>query len=183
MQLVATLAVAPGDPQKRPAEVNWTDAERPGAVTFYYRLAAMDQAGNESAPSSVVAGRAYDQSPPPAPVWTRLEWVRLDESGNEHPFMTPVPKGEVWRAAVALRWATPAKSQTFLQRRGDEQVSWRPASGWIQSTEFDPAHGLWLYRFYDTSADSTTSLWYRLKVESLNGNMNGSFDERKLVAP
>jgi hypothetical protein len=70
-----------------------------------------------------------------------------------------------------------------LQRRGNEQSSWRSASGWIQPTEFDAVHGLWTYAFYDTAADSTTSLWYRLKVESLSGNMNASFDERELVVP
>ena len=183
MELVSTQIVEPGDPAGRAPELTWTDAPRPGLVTFYYRIVAGDTTGNLSTPSPLIAGRAYDQAPPAPPLWDRLEWVKLDQHGNEHPFITPVPPGETWRETVALSWTVPTRSQTFLQRRGADQISWRSASGWIQPTRFDTARGLWRYDFYDTTADSSRSVWYRLKVESPSGNMNASFDERELAAP
>jgi len=183
MELVSTQMVEPGDPAARLAQLSWTDTPVPGLVTFYYRMVARDATGNMSSPSPLISCRAYDETPPAPPIWGRLEWVKLDEGGNEHPFITPVPPGETWSAAVALRWTTQTRSRTFLQRRSADQTSWRSASGWIQPTHFDPAQKLWLYVFYDTGADSSGPVWYRLKIESLSGNMNTSFDERELAAP
>ncbi len=62
MTLVHTETVSAGDPAARPAEVGWTDTSVRGLVTLYYRLVAVDDAGNVSTPSPLVQTRAYDAS-------------------------------------------------------------------------------------------------------------------------
>ncbi len=92
MTLVHTAPVGAGPPAERPASVSWTDSPVPGLVDRWYRLVAVDTAGNASAPTAPVRGRAYDQTPPEVPAlvasWTaaappaeaRLAWTATDES-------------------------------------------------------------------------------------------------------
>ncbi len=67
MTLMHTEAVVAGDSTTRPADVSWTDKPLPGEVTFYYRLAAVDDAGNISDPSPPMAARAFDEALPAPP--------------------------------------------------------------------------------------------------------------------
>jgi hypothetical protein len=91
MTSVHTEAVPAGDPAARPAEVFWTDEGRPGLVSFYYRLVAVDNSGNVSEPSPPSSARAFDDSLPEPPeltvVWTntmpsvaRATWAATEET-------------------------------------------------------------------------------------------------------
>ena len=73
MTLVHEVVVPAGDPLARPAELSYVDTPV-GPITFHYRLVAIDSAGNVSAPSAAVTGRAYDESLPVAPV-PAVSWV------------------------------------------------------------------------------------------------------------
>jgi hypothetical protein len=179
MTLVHNEAVAAGDPAARPAEVSWADLAVPGLITFYYRLVAVDDAGNLSAPSPVAAARAFDRSPPPPPTWLRLEWVYLDEQGAEHPIADGVPQGAVWRTAVSAEWQTTERSTTLLQRRNIAGSIWQQASNWLQPS-FDQTANIWKYMTYDTEVVSSAVSVYRLQIESAAGNLGDAFDERQL---
>lgn len=183
MTLVHTEVVSPGDPAARPAEMTWIDQPVHGLVTFHYRIVAVDEADNVSTPSPPVAARAFDYTPPASPIWERIEWVQLDPQGREHPLTSEPPPGETWKQAVALAWTTQEQHHCLVQRRQDDQDYWQRASGWLEPTDFDNARGVWLCNTYDIEADSLTLLWYRLKVESLAGNLNEDFDERQLSRP
>ena len=61
--------VAAGPPSGRPSEFMWTDASVVPNQTYVYRITAVDNAGNESSPSSPAHGRAYREVPPDAPAW------------------------------------------------------------------------------------------------------------------
>lgn len=61
-------------PTARPAEVVWVDESMPGLITFYYRIVAVDEAGNSSEPSRNLVARAFDESMPVPPVPT-VTWV------------------------------------------------------------------------------------------------------------
>jgi fibronectin type 3 domain-containing protein len=47
-------------------QVSYRDATAEQGVTYYYRVTALDAAGNESARSGAVSGRRRDDTPPPA---------------------------------------------------------------------------------------------------------------------
>ncbi len=58
----------------RQAEVEWTDNPDTVLKTFYYGVVSVDETGNLSKPSAIVAGRAFDESLPQIPelsvTWT-----------------------------------------------------------------------------------------------------------------
>ena len=72
MDLVHTELVPVGVLAERPTAVSWTDTTEQGITTLYYRVVALDEAGNVSTPSKPVAGRAYDYGPPAEPTWGAL---------------------------------------------------------------------------------------------------------------
>lgn len=131
MKLVQTVAVPAGDPDARPAAVEWTDTPLPGLVGFRYRIVAVDTAGNASEPTAAVVGRAFDESLPEVPPLTlswqgsgadrraRLEWTSPDESLIQR---RPAGSGQWidlvrWRAAgthsVTDRFSRPDVDQQY----------------------------------------------------------------------
>jgi hypothetical protein len=79
MDRVHEVNVLPGIPAARPAEVVWLDDTVLGLVTYYYRLVAVDSAGNQSVAAAAIAARAYDTALPDVPV-LEMEWVEI--AGN-----------------------------------------------------------------------------------------------------
>ncbi len=178
MEEVHVLAVLPGDPAARPASNEWTDSVL-GGVTFYYRLAAFDDAGNQSDPSRVFAGRAYDYGPPADPAWVRAEWVRLDAAGNEHAFTDATP-GLV--PAVALTLRTPQSDINLIVQR-QENGTWKSATTWTKASAQDPTTQEWLYTAYDKNADLAAAQTYRPRLMSSAGVELVSENTRNVPVP
>ncbi len=150
MTLVHTEGVASGDPVDRPAEVTWTDQPIPGLVNFYYRVVAVDEAGNMSMPSSVVQARAYDDLRPAPPVWNAAV-------------------ADALTSAVTLSWtASDAYVRCLLQRRHIEETTWSNASGWLPRGT---------YTYTDMERAPGQQYIYRLRVMDTFGRLNRDFNE------
>lgn len=141
MALVHTESVPSGDPAKRRAEVEWTDRPVAGLVTLYYRLVAMDDTGNVSAPSILAAARAFDEELPVPPPLT-VTWVDI---GNG-----------VMRAQAT--WTS--TEDTLLQRRKSGGAWWTSLEDW-----FLPG----LHTVVDNATDAAQSYDYRLRVRKTTG--------------
>ena len=141
MQHVHTEAVPAGAPAARPAESVWTDQPVRGLTTFYYRLAAVDSAGNVSRPSAAVAARAFDETFPVAPVLTMV-WTDVG--------------GGVMRARA--RWES--RDETLLQRRVAGRGLWTTLNGWRAAGPHD---------VIDEKSASTQTYEYRVRVRKDTG--------------
>lgn len=110
MTLVHTVAVPAGEPEDRPAENSWVDDGIPALRWIYYRMTAVDVAGNESAPNDAVTARAYDESLPPVPALA-----------------------VAWEVAPAndarAQWT--ATTETRLERRAATELMWENATDWL----------------------------------------------------
>jgi hypothetical protein len=179
MDLVRTEPVPVGDPAARPTAVSWSDAGVPGLVTFYYRLAAVDDAGNVSTPSNPLAGRAYDYGPPAEPSWIRAEWVKLDANGDELAFSETAP-GLVPAIAFLLR-TTQANVTALIQKQVDG--GWQNATAWIRDPALDAASGEWVFAAYDRRADPSVENVYRAKLISSAGVVLESATTRTVPMP
>jgi hypothetical protein len=111
MTLVHTEVVSPGEPDTRPAEVEWSDPV-PGLVNFSYRMVAVDEARNVSQPSSSMMGRAFDESPPVPSVPTAA-WVEVDG-----------------RLQAQITWES--TNESLLQYRQTDG-SWLDLTSWLPS--------------------------------------------------
>jgi hypothetical protein len=126
MTLAGTVPVVAGDPDLRPAEVAWTDTGRVGGQTTWYRVVAVDRAGNASAPSEGRAGTAVDTVPPAAPTWLEATWVVLGANGAERPWPAAGP-GAQERAALKLVFASEVSQARFtVTRQARGERAWRP---------------------------------------------------------
>lgn len=178
MTLAHTEAVPPGDPAARPAEVTWVDAPAPGLKKYYYRLCAVDDAGNRSEPSRVVVGQAYDYGLPDEPVWLRSEWVRLDEAGREHPW-EEVEENLV--PSVALSFTTSQENVSALVERYDG--SWRGITQWMRAAAYDETGQVWRFTFYDRTAEPTQAQQYRITLLTTAGVSLVSGPAREVPTP
>jgi len=149
MTLVHTEPVAPADIVTPPAEVVFTDTGVAGLVTYYYRLAAGDTAGNLSVPSPYVAGRAFDDSRPAPPTWEASE---VDGTTG----------------VITLHWSSPILDLTCLVQRSRAGAAvWTNLSGWL-------ARGVYTYADATRAAGETYD--YRLRVMDARGRLNNSFN-------
>jgi hypothetical protein len=178
MKLVHTEAVQQGDPANRPAEVTWTDTRIPALTTFFYRLAAVDDSGNVSMPSSYFAGQAYDYSPPIEPTWERSEWVKLDSAGNIHPWNDMM--GELVEAVALVFTTSQANVSALIERQNG---IWRSATPWVRKPDFDKASKVWRFTFYDRNARPTEPQHYRARLMSSAGVILESVTERLVEVP
>jgi hypothetical protein len=139
MARIGTIAVSAGDPTARPASVTWSDDPVPGLVNFYYAVRAIDDAGNESGPSRVGIGRAFDESLP-----------------------VPPPLAATWSAAAppaAARLVWTSDDDTRVERRVLESLQWDPVGGWRPPGAHDETMPL----------DATLSWRLRLRVRKNTG--------------
>jgi len=150
MTLVHTQPVPPGDPSSRQAEVVWLDTPVPGLTTFYYRLAAVDDAGNVSPASAVVTGRAFDDSRPDPPTWNP-------------------PGADPTSNAILLSWSSEVLDlRCMVQRRTAVENSWKNLSGWLERS---------LYSYEDHDRITGRTHIYRLRVMDSGGKSNRTFNE------
>ena len=150
MTLVGTEIAPPGDPSSRPAEVIWTDAPVPGLVAFYYRLVAVDAAGNVSTPSATVTGRAFDDARPAPPSWNPTT------SGT-----TP--------DEITLSWSSPTSIlRCMVQRRRAGATLWENASSWLPRGS---------YTYVDKGRNPSAKYNYRLRGMDAAGKINNTYDE------
>ena len=145
MTLVDTELVPFWNPSTRPAEVIWSDPAVSGLVTFYYRVVAVDDAGNVSEPTSPVSGRAFDDGRPDSPTW---EASKLDISSG----------------ALSLHWSSPIADLTCLvQRSSTGSSEWKNLSGWLKRG---------IYTYIDSGRNSGEVYDYRLRVLDPSGRQN-----------
>lgn len=167
MTLVHTGVVSAGDPSSRPAEVIWIHYDLLGGSRSYYRIVAVDQAGNISAPSEVFSAIAVDTRIPEPPGWLQSTWVVLRDADNGE---------EVWpadgiivagkRSALRLVWGSEVGSPTFLvtrRSRGDQ--SWRPIAAAADCREIAPTQ----FMIYDENISPMGNYSYRIRVTSVTG--------------
>lgn len=183
MDLVHTVPVAAGDPAARPARLSWTDSPVPGLRDLWYRVVAVNgidadprgRGGKVSAPSPAMRTRAFDLTPPAAPAFTSVAWVRVDPLGTVHAWSEPVPVGEDWLPAVRLGWAAvPADVKLIVQIKSESDTGFNPVSGWLP-----PGTTTYLHRNTRTFEAHT----YRLKVVSGAGNASAVYQPATLAVP
>jgi hypothetical protein len=156
----------------------WTD-KVPGLTTFYYRIVTVDEAGNASVPSEVVAARAYDHGPPTEPAWERAAWVRLDAAGKEQAWSA---SGAGLEPGVALVLTTPqARVSLLVQRKEGDR--WQSVTPWLREPEYDANMEVWRFCAYDRSADPGQAQVYRLKLISPAGKIVELKTEHELARP
>ncbi len=153
MTPVHTEPVPGGEPAARPAELEWVDAAV-GRALHYYRVVAVDSAGNLSAPSAAASGRAYDQRPPDPPAWVSAAW---NGAGT----------------AIELRWSPPAPDLQTIVQRNDFGL-WRPVSPWLPQGSDS---------FANSTAGPGRVQRYRLRVRNEAGNVNIVYLEAAIEPP
>jgi predicted phage tail protein len=140
----ATLLAAAGDQR-----LTWSDAGLGAGRSYYYRLVAVDLAGNASDLSDPVSGRAVDQTPPPAPLWASSDAI----------VQVPPPTGPL----VRLSWqATPAEPTIRVQVQRQQvggSPAWASVSDWLAQSTWD-----------DRTAQPGASYRYRLRAMDALGN-------------
>ena len=132
-------------PATRPVRFGWTDFPVPPRATQWYRVSAVDGAGNVSVPTAAVAARAFRSTPPAPPVWAAAAW---NATGT----------------AAHLEWTLPETGQQpMVQRRRDGDPGWVAVSGWLaaDTTVFD-----------DPAPDAATGHYYRLLVRDATGGVS-----------
>lgn len=151
---------------KMMAEINvgtetYTD-DVAGLTDYWYRLTAVDTSGNESVPTSKRKGRAYDQSPPEAPVWSSL---KRSDDGTE----------------IILCWTSAEELECFIKRRESGSPIYRSISGWISVGIFDEAQGVWTHAYTDAiEIDKEATYVYFITVRNASGNTNESEESSEI---
>jgi hypothetical protein len=140
----ATMLTVAGDTRLR-----WTDTGLRGARDYFYRLVAVDLAGNASRLSDPVGGRAIDTTPPAAVQWNTtnpIVWAPNAE-GRDVPHLTwqPLPNEPDVRFQV--------------QRQQVGSAAWLAVSGWLSDVTY-----------VDNSAQEGVSYRYRLRAMDALGN-------------
>ncbi|MFC6954753.1 hypothetical protein [Halorubellus litoreus] len=114
----------------RPSSVSITDTGVDVARTYYYRVVAVDEAGNVSDSSKRCAGQAYATSPPPEPTWDRAEWVAIEADGTVHDWASAPATAE---PAIELAWSLQSPGSqppaVLLQQASDSGL-WQTLSSW-----------------------------------------------------
>lgn len=150
LMTLVSIQVVEAPPESRPAEAEWADSPVPGLMTFYYRLVAVDDAGNVSAPSAVAAGRAFDDLRPDPPTWNP-------------PAVGTTPD------EIVLSWSSAISDlQCLVQRRLADTTFWENISNWLPRGA---------YSFSDNDRIRQISYAYRLRVMDNTGRTNNTYNE------
>jgi hypothetical protein len=88
----------------------YTDTAVADGVTYYYVVAAVDVAGNESDPSAEVA--VEDIAPAPTPTWTPTATPTLEPTSTTEPAATPSPTPTVTFTPTPMLTSTPTPTPT-----------------------------------------------------------------------
>lgn len=145
------------------------------AGAYYYRIVALRESvigeqadGSDqtlelpSPPTKSIAVKVFDNSPPEPPEWERVEWIKLDDEGNEHSWEEEV---ENYKPAVVLEWAMDhPKFSCLIQRREQGETFWKSISSWLKGQN----------RFIDEGVHSNTGYQYQIKVKNKMGFIENS---------
>jgi hypothetical protein len=148
MSLVRTESIVPGDPSARPAELAWIDRSVPAGTSFYYRLTARDDAGNESPASTPKMARAYRVGPPDAPY--SFAATRVTQGGSSF---------------VRLTWDVVEDVEVLVQRRQSGATVWSILADWLPQGTTD---------FEDRTAATDVAYEYRLKGRDSSGRQSAA---------
>jgi hypothetical protein len=155
--------------------VEWSDTGRRADVTHYYRITTVDETGNESEPSAVLAGQPFDLAPPEPPTIDTLEWVQVDDDGTIHPDNPAPPSGETWHRAVHLEWSASDSELRSLVEVQTGASSFREASEWLDLGEYSYLHqpeyweGDLVYRIAVRNRVGTRNEYYETATLSMGG--------------
>lgn len=155
VRLMSRLALTVAGTAAVGGSVTCDDATAIPGHTYYYRVVAVDTAGNVSPPSATLAGRAIDTSPPDPPAFTAGAWA---ETGGT--------------LGIHLEWEAGREgARALVQRREATGTDWSGISTWLTATSYD-----------DSSASPDTSYVYRLRVKSAAGLLNTTYAETSVTA-
>ena len=128
----------------------WTDGGLAATGTWFYRLAAVDTAGNVSAPTGVLRARPIDTEPPEPPTWIRAERVPGSGDGT---------------ALADLGWTVDEDGVTCLvERRRDRDQIFTSRTGWLV-----PAAGTREFAWLDDDPGPGV-VTYRIRARDVTGN-------------
>lgn len=143
------------DPSLRSAEIEWHDTNVAVNHPYWYRIVAVDNAGNISQPCTPAQASALRLTPPTPPMWVTALWK---SDGT----------------AVDLQWApSEAGLESLIQRRLGLSGRWKTITSWLESS---------VDTFSDSEADPNADNYYRIKVRDSGGNINADYLPR-LVPP
>jgi hypothetical protein len=131
----------------------YVDTDLLAGDDHFYRLVAFDAAGNVSAGSAILHGRAFDTAPPSPP--------SLDAT-----FDPTV-------AQVHLSWAGDPTASHMIQRVAPGDLSWKDRSGWLPAGQSD----------YRDDGINPGSYIYRLRVKSRTGVLGNESSEHRIIIP
>jgi len=154
-----------------PYELEYIDDDLE-AGTYYYRIEAVrdgiigeeEDGSNKtiellSHPSKHISVKVFDSSPPEPPEWERVEWVKLDEEGNEHAWNEEI---ESYTPAVVLEWSDiNPKFSYLIQKRVIGYIRWMSDTSWLKGEN----------RYIDKNVLQDTGYEYRIKIKNLAGSI------------
>jgi hypothetical protein len=180
MEFVGTEPPGVPDPTQREAEVAWFDTGLIGGRTLYYRIAAVDVAGNDSPPSAAIKTRVVDTTIPDPPILGTAQWVLLvDEGGAEQPWPVNgvIPPDRT--PAIRIEWASAVVAASFsLTRRGISAWAAKPVGlAALQQT------GTGTFVFYDTDVIPSETYEYAVRVTSSAGLSSAQFSTTQVDLP
>ena len=140
--------------------IPWWYFQNHGGKFDGHRIEAVDLTGNRSELSELVSGRAFDQQPPVAPIWT-------------DPAMTVNVDGN-----TVLTWAAAADDPGLVyqvQRQSDESPMWRNLGVWSEPdvTTFED----------ETVRESGQTYRYRVRAMDAAGNRSAWSEKREITLP
>lgn len=133
--------------------IRWRDGQVRPVTDYRYRIVAIDRSGNVSELSAAARGRAFDTTPPLAPLWGAVP-VAVESSGGVD--------------VVRLRFGPPpgdADATFRVQRQETGKPAWRPIAAWLPagSTEF-----------VDENVRAGADYAYRIQAMDVAGNVGPS---------
>lgn len=167
MQRVATVLPSAVDTTK--PSVGWADSGNLiGGRKYFYRLSAVDAAGNESIATEPRAGIAVDTRVPEPPLWTERTWLlhrEIDDTFIDWPANGIVPTGH--KPVLRLSWQCQTPEPQFMVRRwADEKRLWMQPN----NIEIRPSSAnAFSFNLLDYDVDPALPNSYRLRVRSSSG--------------
>lgn len=132
------------------ATLTWVDAEVAPGTLYYYRLDAVDLSDNRSPLAGVTSARAFDATPPAAPVWAAPALTTgISAAGSPQ---------------VTLAWQAAAGDPDLailVQRRRVGERAWRSLGGWLPPGDLN---------YVDLGVRAGQSYEYRLRAMDGAGN-------------
>jgi len=134
----------------------YVDLELVAGDDAFYRMAAVDTAGNVSQGSSILQGRAFDTTPPSPPP------------------LSAFPEGEGEARRVRLAWEAEPTVSYQLQRHEPGTPNWMDRSGWLPAGTAT---------FVDEGVRSGVTYRYRLRFRSKTGVLARETSEATCTLP